>query len=142
MKTYNFKHNSAGMPTKASDLLDAQMESRSKSAYTCDTLRLPGHFTPGRGQHDADHFCSAFFHKKALGGYGEPYVGQAVSFVLEEGPKGAAATKVQEEEGGVAVEAPVEDEGQREMGTVKVCLASKELIIKETTPELVGNKFF
>ena len=69
---------------------------------------------------------SAFFHKKSFGGYGEPYVGQVVSFVFEEGPKGAAATKVQEEEGGVAVEGgSVEDEAQREMGTVKVYLNAK-----------------
>ena len=65
-------------------------------------------------------YRSAFFHKKSFGGNGEPYVGQAVSFVFEEGPKGAAATKVKEEEGGIA--APVEDEGVREMGTAKVCI--------------------
>ena len=64
---------------------------------------------------------SAFFHKKAFGASNEPYVGQTVSFVFEEGPKGAAATNVKEEEGGVAVE---EDEGLREMGTVKVRLAA------------------
>ena len=38
---------------------------------------------------------------------------------LREGPKGAAAVKVREEEGGVAE--PVEEEGEREMGKVKVC---------------------
>ena len=66
-------------------------------------------------------FCSAFFHKKSFGGQGDPFVGQAVSFIFEEGPKGAAATKVKEEEGGVMVEeTSVEDEGSREMGTVKV----------------------
>ena len=73
-------------------------------------------------------FRSAFFHKKSFGGYNEPYVGQAVSFVIEEGAKGAAATKVKEEEGGVALEetptALVEDEGEREMGKVKVCLTA------------------
>ena len=69
---------------------------------------------------------SAFFHKKSFSGYSEPYAGQTVSFVFEEGPKGAAATKVQEEEGGVAVDGgPVEDEAQREMGTVKVYLNAK-----------------
>ena len=48
-----------------------------------------------------------------------------VSFVFEEGLRGAAATRVQEEEGGVAVqEAAVEDEAQREMGTVKVYLTT------------------
>lgn len=71
-------------------------------------------------------FHSAFFHKKSFGGYSEPYVGQVVSFVFEEGPKGAAATKVQEEEGGVAAEdGPVDDEAQREMGTVKVYKATQ-----------------
>ncbi|KAL9071982.1 MAG: hypothetical protein Q9161_003914 [Pseudevernia consocians] len=63
---------------------------------------------------------SAFFHKKSYGGHDEPYVGQAVSFFSEQGPKGAAATKVKEEQAGMAVEeALVEDEGEREMGTVK-----------------------
>lgn len=67
-------------------------------------------------------YRSAFFHKKSFSGSSDPYVGQAVSFVFEEGPKGAAATTVKEEEGGMAVETAVEDEGVREMGTVKVCL--------------------
>lgn len=66
---------------------------------------------------------SAFFHKKSFGGYDEPYVGQAVSFTFAEGPKGAAATQVKEAEGGMAIgEAAVEEEGEREMGTVTVCL--------------------
>ena len=62
---------------------------------------------------------SAFFHKKSFLGTNEPYVGQVVSFVFEEGPKGAAAVKVREEEGGM-IEA-IEEEGEREMGKVKVC---------------------
>ena len=66
-------------------------------------------------------FCSAFFHKKSFGGPAEPYVGQAVSFIFGEGPKGAAASQVKEEEGGVVEEVPIEDEGSREMGSVKVC---------------------
>ena len=46
-----------------------------------------------------------------------------VSFIFEEGPKGAAASKVKEEEGGIVTEeASVEDDGMREMGTVKVRL--------------------
>lgn len=69
-------------------------------------------------------YRSAFFHKKSFTGSSDPYVGQAVSFVFEEGPKGAAATKVKEEEDGMAVETPAEDEGLREMGTVKVCLTA------------------
>ena len=43
-------------------------------------------------------------------------MGQAVSFVFEEGPKGASAKNVKEEEGG---EVPVEEEGEREYGKVK-----------------------
>ena len=66
-----------------------------------------------------DCLSSAFFHKKSFSGSDEPYVGQAVSFVFEEGPKGAAAVKVKVEEGGVP-EAE-EDVGEREMGKVKVC---------------------
>ena len=62
---------------------------------------------------------SAFFHKKSFPSSNEPYVGQAVSFIFEEGPKGAAAVKVKEEEGGIAE--AVEEEGEREMGKVKVC---------------------
>lgn len=74
--------------------------------------------------------CSAFFHKKSFGGSGEPSVGQNVSFVFEEGPKGAAAVKVREEEGGVVEEVKEEEEDEeREMGKVKVCKQSspKEL---------------
>ncbi len=52
-------------------------------------------------------------------GTDEPYVGQAVSFIFEEGVKGAAAVKVKEEEGGVAEKE--EEEEEREMGKVKVC---------------------
>ena len=62
---------------------------------------------------------SAFFHKRSFGGLDEPYVGQAVSFVFGEGPKGAAATKVEPEEGPHAVE----DEREREMGTIQVRLS-------------------
>lgn len=61
----------------------------------------------------------AFVHKKECGGkdLGE---GQAVSFVFEEGPKGASAKNVREVEGGMAVEVAVEeDEGERELGKVK-----------------------
>ena len=64
---------------------------------------------------------SAFFHKRSFDGLDEPFVGQAVSFVFGEGPKGAAATKVEAEEGGH----PVEDEREREMGTVQVCLLTR-----------------
>lgn len=67
--------------------------------------------------------ADAFFHKRSFGGLDEPYVGQAVSFVFGEGPKGAAATKVQAEEGDnpveVAIEQNVEEEEEREMGVVK-----------------------
>lgn len=41
--------------------------------------------------------------------------------MVEEGQKGVAAVQVKEEKGGVpAEEAPAEDEGEREMGKVKV----------------------
>lgn len=53
-----------------------------------------------------------------------------VSFIFEEGPKGAAATKVKKEEGGMATdEAPVEDDQEREMGTVKVCFLPNRLVL-------------
>ena len=65
------------------------------------------------------HKRSVFSHKKSFVDSNELYVGQAVSLVFEEGPKGAAAAKVKEEEGGGI--APVEEEGEREMGKVKVC---------------------
>lgn len=42
-----------------------------------------------------------------------------MSFVLGEGPKGASAKHVQEEEGGVAPVIEEEDEGERELGKVK-----------------------
>ena len=68
-------------------------------------------------------YPSAFFHKKSFIGNGEPYTGQAVSFVFEEGSKGAAAVNVREEEGGIAFEQDVMEEEEREMGKVKVCKA-------------------
>ena len=64
---------------------------------------------------------SAFFHKRSFASSDEPYVGQAVSFVFEQGPKGAAAVKVKEEEGAVIGKEEIEEEGEREMGKVKVC---------------------
>ena len=61
----------------------------------------------------------AFVHKKECGGK-DLVEGQAVSFVFEEGPKGASAKNVREEDGGMAVEVAVEeDEGERELGKVK-----------------------
>lgn len=55
-----------------------------------------------------------------------------VSFIFEEGPKGAAATQVKEEEGGIAVdEALVEDDVERETGTVKVRLTAMSLVVKQ-----------
>ena len=61
----------------------------------------------------------AFVHKKDCGGK-DLVKGQAVSFVVETGPKGASAKNVREEEGGaVGEEAVEEDEGERELGKVK-----------------------
>lgn len=105
------------MRTKASGLLGVPMERQSKSICALVLLSFPP-LLPTVFDRMLIPLHSAFFHKKAFGGYGEPYAGQAVSFVFEEGPKGAVATEVKEEAGGVA--APVEDEGVREMGTVKV----------------------
>lgn len=42
-----------------------------------------------------------------------------MSFVFEEGAKGASAKNVKEEEGGEAVVPVEEDEGEREFGKVK-----------------------
>ena len=61
---------------------------------------------------------SAFVHKKDCGGK-DLSVGQAVSFVLGEGAKGASAKKVQEEEGGAVPIVEEEEEGEREFGKVK-----------------------
>ena len=61
----------------------------------------------------------AFVHKKECGGT-DLAEGQAVSFVFEEGLKGASAKNVREEEGGIVVEEAVEeDEGERELGKIK-----------------------
>lgn len=61
----------------------------------------------------------AFVHKKDCGGK-DLVQGQAVSFVFEEGAKGASAKSVREEEGGMVMEEAVEeDEGERELGKVK-----------------------
>ena len=102
------------MPRKVSASSDVRVETKSKPLlYPLSTLILQCRET------DLTVLRSAFFHKKSFPGSNEPYVGQAVSFVFEEGPKGAAAVKVKEEEGGVAE--AVEEEGEREMGKVKVC---------------------
>ena len=61
---------------------------------------------------------SAFVHKKDCGGK-DLSVGQAVSFVLGEGAKGASAKNVQEEEGGAVPIVEEEEEGEREFGKVK-----------------------
>ena len=60
---------------------------------------------------------SAFVHKKACGGKNFS-VGQSVSFVFEEGPKGASASQVREEDG-TAVENEEDDEHERLYGKVK-----------------------
>ena len=61
----------------------------------------------------------AFVHKKECGGK-DLVEGQAVSFVFEDGPKGASAKKIREEEGSAVDEvAAEEDEGERELGRVK-----------------------
>lgn len=114
------------MQKKASDSLGARMERPSES--TCAVVLLSFPASP-LALFDKNLITShsAFFHKKSFGGYSEPYAGQAVSFVFEEGPKGAAATDVKEEEGGIA--APAEDEGVREMGTVKVCIKVTWLVL-------------
>ena len=64
---------------------------------------------------------SVFFHSKDCGGV-EFAKGQAVSFVLGEGPKGTSAKQVRPEEGGQIEEALVEEEaeGERQLGKVKV----------------------
>ena len=80
---------------------------------------LPSPRFPSKFQSDGQP--SAFFHKKSFTGNGEPHTGQTVSFVFEEGSKGAAAVNVREEEGGIALEQDVEEEEEREMGKVKVC---------------------
>lgn len=61
----------------------------------------------------------AFVHKKECGGK-DLVQGQAVSFVFEEGPKGASAKNIREEEGGTVMQEVVEeDESERELGKVK-----------------------
>ena len=105
---------SAGTPRKVSASLDVQVGTKSKP------LLCPFFFLVLQYQEpDLIVHRSAFFHKKSFPSSSEPYVGQAVSFIFEEGPKGAAAVNVKEEEGGVAE--PVEEEGEREMGKVRVC---------------------
>lgn len=110
------------MQTKASDSLDTRIERRSKP--TCAVIFLSFlAFLLALIDTRLTVIRSAFFHKRSFSGHDEPYVGQAVSFVYGEGLKGAVATKVKVEEGGSAIqEAPVEDEGDREMGAVKVCV--------------------
>ena len=112
--TDNFECHSAGTPRKVSASSDVRVGMKSMSlSYPLTTLVLQYR------EADLTIHRSAFFHKKSFLDTNEPYVGQAVSFIFEEGPKGAAAVKVKEEEGGVAE--VIEEEGEREMGKVKVC---------------------
>ena len=61
----------------------------------------------------------AFVHKKDCGGK-DLVEGQAVSFIFEDGPKGASAKHVREEDGGLMMEETAqEEEGERELGKVK-----------------------
>ena len=62
---------------------------------------------------------SAFAHKREIASGSDLAVGQAVSFVLEDSPKGPSAKKIEEEEGSEVV---VEDESNRLYGKVKVSL--------------------
>lgn len=80
---------------------------------TSESSRIAEHT---RGMLTRSPTISAFVHKKDCGNK-DLAVGQALSFVFEEGPKGASAKKVKEEEGGEVV--PEEDEGERELGKVK-----------------------
>ena len=67
----------------------------------------------------ADGGDDAFVHKKECGG-NDLVEGQVVSFVFEEGPKGASAKKVREEEESAMDEvSSEEEEGERELGRVK-----------------------
>lgn len=62
---------------------------------------------------------SAFVHRKDCGNK-DLAVGQAVSFVFEQGSKGASAKNVKEEEGGeIQTETVEEEEDERELGKVK-----------------------
>ena len=59
-----------------------------------------------------------FGHKREFLSNVEPYVGQPVSFILENTEKGDTAKKIREEE---SVPDPVLSDEGREFGTVKVC---------------------
>ena len=63
---------------------------------------------------------SAFAHKRTITSGNDLTVGQMVSFVLEDGPKGASATKIQEELGMAPMVEEEEIEGERMFGKVKV----------------------
>ena len=62
---------------------------------------------------------SAFAHKRDVASGNDLAIGQAVSFVLEDGPKGASAKRIRED---VGAELMLEDDGDRLHGKVKVSL--------------------
>ena len=99
---------SVGTPRKASGSSVERTEGTSKPpVFATFLLILTSH-------------CSAFCHKQDCNGL-DLAVGQNVSFVFEQGAKGAAAKKVQLEEGGtIAEQAEEEDGAERELGIVKV----------------------
>lgn len=112
------------MQKKASDSLGARVERRSKPS--CVTRCLSSFASPLTSVDiKLTAFRSAFFHRNSFEGYNELYIGQAVSFIVEKRPKGAAATKVKEEGGGLAIE----EEGERETGKVKVCLTVTQPVL-------------
>ena len=64
----------------------------------------------------ANACLSAFAHKRDIASGSDLAIGQSVSFIMEDGPKGASAKKI-EEEGGEPV---LEDENDRLYGKIKV----------------------
>ena len=72
----------------------------------------------------------AFAHKRDVASGNDLEVGQFVSFVVEDGLKGASAKKIQEEEG-MAPVVDEEDEGERMFGKVKVSTVMTLLCVNE-----------
>ena len=70
--------------------------------------------------------ASVFAHNRDVMSGNDLAIGQAVSFVIEEGLKGSSAKKIHQEEGGELV---LEDESERLYGKVKVLLSILQLLL-------------
>ncbi|KAL6721650.1 hypothetical protein ACLMJK_000754 [Lecanora helva] len=117
--SFVFETDAKGGKAKEVQIEEAAAEADFSGARETGTIKTwnaeKGFGFVGRSSGEPD----AFVHKRECGGI-DFVKGQAVSFVVGEGPKGASAKDVRPEDGGTVEEAVVEeDESERQLGKVK-----------------------